>query len=191
MYKQIIIARKDLNMSAGKLAAQVSHASMAFLTTIIRNNTVKRYDNLYIAWESKKDNKPQWYRRPDLHEWAKQARERGEDYFYAQPVNPKDPYGKLEFREGDNSMIRQQLIALLSKTGDNDTEVYMRGNNSFIIPITDAIIMGDGSGKDEICLIDGDVEISIDKAMIDLKEQTDNRNIVKISLPLTNNQIHI
>lgn len=38
MYKQIIIARKDLNMSAGKLAAQVSHASMAFLTNEIRNN---------------------------------------------------------------------------------------------------------------------------------------------------------
>ena len=29
--RQVIIARKDLNMSAGKLAAQVSHASMAFL----------------------------------------------------------------------------------------------------------------------------------------------------------------
>lgn len=38
MYKQIIIARKDLNMSAGKLAAQVSHASMAFLTNEIRND---------------------------------------------------------------------------------------------------------------------------------------------------------
>lgn len=37
MYKQIIIARKDLNMSAGKLAAQVSHASMAFLTKQIIN----------------------------------------------------------------------------------------------------------------------------------------------------------
>ena len=36
MYKQIIIARKDLNMSAGKLASQVSHASMAFLTNAIR-----------------------------------------------------------------------------------------------------------------------------------------------------------
>ena len=36
MYKQLIIARKDLNMSAGKLAAQVSHASMAFLTNIIK-----------------------------------------------------------------------------------------------------------------------------------------------------------
>lgn len=41
--KQLIIARKDLNMSAGKLAAQVSHASMAFISTTIRNNT--KYDN--------------------------------------------------------------------------------------------------------------------------------------------------
>ena len=38
MYKQIIIARKDLNMSTGKLAAQVSHASMAFLTNTIRRD---------------------------------------------------------------------------------------------------------------------------------------------------------
>lgn len=38
MYKQIIIVRKDLNMSPGKLVAQVSHGSMAFLTWFIRNN---------------------------------------------------------------------------------------------------------------------------------------------------------
>ena len=31
--RQLIIARKDLNMSPGKLAAQVSHASMAFCLT--------------------------------------------------------------------------------------------------------------------------------------------------------------
>lgn len=41
MYKQIIIARKDLNMSTGKLAAQVSHASMAFLTNEICNEWSK------------------------------------------------------------------------------------------------------------------------------------------------------
>lgn len=40
MYKQIIIARKDLNMSPGKLAAQVSHGSMAFLTWMIRNKAM-------------------------------------------------------------------------------------------------------------------------------------------------------
>lgn len=44
--KQLIIARKDLNMSPGKLAAQVSHASMAFLTSQIRNKGQKYiYDN--------------------------------------------------------------------------------------------------------------------------------------------------
>lgn len=41
MYKQIIIVRRDLNMSPGKIAAQVSHASMAFLTNAIRENTCK------------------------------------------------------------------------------------------------------------------------------------------------------
>lgn len=41
IYKQIIIARKDLHMSPGKLAAQVSHASMAFLTNAIRKNPGK------------------------------------------------------------------------------------------------------------------------------------------------------
>lgn len=38
MYKQVIIARKDLNMSPGKLAAQVAHGSMAFLTNKIRKD---------------------------------------------------------------------------------------------------------------------------------------------------------
>ena len=48
MYKQIIIARKDLNMSYGKFSAQVSHGSMAFLTTMIRNN--------YSQWVSSNDS---------------------------------------------------------------------------------------------------------------------------------------
>lgn len=34
--RQIIIARKDLNMGPGKLAAQVAHASLAFLSNKIR-----------------------------------------------------------------------------------------------------------------------------------------------------------
>lgn len=35
-YRQVIILRKDLDMSVGKLMAQANHASMAFLTTWIR-----------------------------------------------------------------------------------------------------------------------------------------------------------
>ena len=37
--RQLIIARKDLNMSAGKFAAQVSHASMAYLKNIAGRKT--------------------------------------------------------------------------------------------------------------------------------------------------------
>ncbi len=40
--RQLIIARKDLNMSPGKLAAQVSHASMAFLSRIIREGGLQK-----------------------------------------------------------------------------------------------------------------------------------------------------
>lgn len=60
--RQLIIARKDLNMSAGKLAAQVSHASMAFLTAPLRNakgdkNRIKRIENGDYVFEIK------WTRR--------------------------------------------------------------------------------------------------------------------------------
>lgn len=40
--RQLIIARKDLNMSTGKLAAQVSHASMAFLSHMIREGGLQK-----------------------------------------------------------------------------------------------------------------------------------------------------
>ena len=36
--KQVIVVRKDLKMKAGKLAAQVSHASMAPITSRLRDN---------------------------------------------------------------------------------------------------------------------------------------------------------
>lgn len=58
--RQLIIARKDLNMSAGKLAAQVSHASMAFLTAPLREtkddkNKIKRIENGEYVFEIKID----------------------------------------------------------------------------------------------------------------------------------------
>ena len=40
--RQLIIARKDLSMSSGKLAAQVSHASMAFLSHMIQEGGLQK-----------------------------------------------------------------------------------------------------------------------------------------------------
>lgn len=53
-YKQIIIARKDLKMSVGKICAQVSHASMAFLTNKIKNNS-KLVHTIFF------DDECEWY----------------------------------------------------------------------------------------------------------------------------------
>lgn len=92
MYKQIIIARKDLNMSPGKLAAQVSHGSMAFLTWMIRNNITRIINEKRgRAWEYA--DKPQYYRHPDLNEFAEIARQNGKRLFYYKPLNPNNPYG--------------------------------------------------------------------------------------------------
>lgn len=99
MYKQLIIVRKDLPMQKGKISGQVAHASMAFLTKMMQSNTTKVVENCYATWEDKVKNKPQFYKRVDLHRWAQEARERGEDYFYARPVDPSNPYGELELCE--------------------------------------------------------------------------------------------
>ena len=67
--RELIIARKDLNMSAGKLAAQVSHASMAFISHMILNSgtskrlsldtgEVERYE---IFMEMDPDVYEQWF----------------------------------------------------------------------------------------------------------------------------------
>ena len=50
-YKQVIVVNKELNMSKGKMAAQVSHASMAFITKMIQEHTGKVVENRYNAWE--------------------------------------------------------------------------------------------------------------------------------------------
>lgn len=53
MYKQIIILRKDLGMSLGKTCSQVSHGSMAFLTSLIRdpNNTTQLTKAHFKKWD--------------------------------------------------------------------------------------------------------------------------------------------
>lgn len=98
-YKQVIVVNKELKMSFGKMSAQVSHGSMAFLTRMIKNNTTMCIDGRYPVWENNEHTKPQLYKRNDLNTWAQEARDRGEDCFYARPVNPNDPYGELKHCE--------------------------------------------------------------------------------------------
>lgn len=85
MYKQIIIARKDLSMSAGKLAAQVSHASMAFLTTAIKYNLHTRwvYETAYTGYPNKMYGP---YRHPDFYKAEVAAYKEGKTWFYMKPL---------------------------------------------------------------------------------------------------------
>lgn len=56
----------------------------------------KVYTNQYLADDN---GKPMLYRRDDLSRWAKEAFERGEKFFYAEPVDKDFPYGKLQLTE--------------------------------------------------------------------------------------------
>ena len=66
--RQLIIARKDLNMSPGKLAAQVAHAAMAFITAPMRrippNKVYKDGEVIAVM--------PQMFMQVDVYnEWIK------------------------------------------------------------------------------------------------------------------------
>ena len=111
--RQLIIARKDLQMSPGKLAAQVSHASMAFLTVQIRQNAHKVW-KYKTAPTMEKDlitgeTKPIWYRRTDLGMLAAEALAEGKLHFTYRPVDPNDPYGKLERCENEYDSYRAEM----------------------------------------------------------------------------------
>lgn len=102
-YKQIIIVRKDLGMSIGKICGQVSHASMAFLANEIKNAAEKLYDCQKLPTTQinpvTNEKFPMTYKRTDLTQFAKEAFEAGKKCFYVKPVDPSDPYGKLELCE--------------------------------------------------------------------------------------------
>ncbi len=63
----------------------------------IKNLFEKRLINAYKAIDN--NGLPYLYKRNDLCTWAEEAYERGEKYFYCRPVDPDNPYGKLELCE--------------------------------------------------------------------------------------------
>lgn len=62
----------------------------------LKNCFSKVYTNAYRADDN---GKPMLYRRDDLSQWAKETFERGEKFFYAEPVDKDFPYGKLQLTE--------------------------------------------------------------------------------------------
>ena len=90
--RQLIIARKDLGMSPGKLAAQVAHASMSFLSLAIRNSADEhalcRKCSVWSRPETHGLRKqalarvPATFKQPDLNRWAAETRDSGGSYFY-------------------------------------------------------------------------------------------------------------
>lgn len=65
--KQVIVVRKDLNMRKGKLAAQVSHASMAFLTRSMSPVWItKKEGDAYFRTEILKETK-------EIEHWLKSS----------------------------------------------------------------------------------------------------------------------
>ena len=103
--RQLIIARKDLQMSPGKLAAQVSHASMAFLSNMIRDKAqpVWRFRTMPCVIRNRKTGEKKYrpYKRGDLSMFSKQAYEAGQECFTVRPVDPDRPLGKLEVCENE------------------------------------------------------------------------------------------
>jgi len=118
--KQLIIARKDLNMSPGKLAAQVSHASMAFLTKALREKGKKVLDCDSIStmtYDREGNKQHRLYKRNDLCTWAEEAFNRNEPIVYFRPVDPDNPYGTLELC--DPTYHYESKISIDIDTWDN------------------------------------------------------------------------
>ena len=63
--RQLIIARKDLHMSPGKLAAQVAHASWAFMSHCIKNAIIRNAelnnDKYSFGLSISKDIAEEWF----------------------------------------------------------------------------------------------------------------------------------
>ena len=102
--RQLIIARKDLNMSPGKLAAQVSHASMAFISWAINCNAkpVMKYSIVNVYGKELKTGEkiPKIFFGAELAELARQTRAAGRDSFTYRTVKDGE-HTKYEFCENE------------------------------------------------------------------------------------------
>ena len=114
--RQLIIARKDLNMSPGKLAAQVSHANMAFISKAINCNvkpimkysTVNVYRKDFITGKMK----PNMFMVGELSELADQARNAGRDSFTFREIQDGD---RTKYELCENEVEKYECSFFLDK----------------------------------------------------------------------------
>ena len=89
--RQLIIARKDLCMSPGKLASQVAHASNAWFMELIRNNAKNMMDSEFrkmrVYNPAYVDKRIIKYKDPDLSKWCSEAAAQGENCFYVRQIS--------------------------------------------------------------------------------------------------------
>lgn len=84
-YRRLFIMRKDLNMSPGKLAAQVAHCAEAYWTNELKKYTTKKFLNMYLAVQP--DGKQRHYLLSSLDDLAHEEYEKGNYYFFANKNN--------------------------------------------------------------------------------------------------------
>lgn len=86
-----------------------------------------RYDvNISRRFDAIENGKPMLYRREDLTQWAKEAFERGEKYFYCKPVDEKNPYGSLVLCEPE---YKYRLLRTLTEKEYNNIFQNIEKNN--------------------------------------------------------------
>jgi hypothetical protein len=86
--------------------------------------------NLYLSYHMTTNDNGKiektllWYRHPDLYKFAKEAFEKGQDYFCCEPKDPKNPYGHLHLvdtiRYNYNLTINQEEYDIIFGEDNND-----------------------------------------------------------------------
>jgi len=95
--KQVIVIRKDLNMRTGKIAAQASHASMAFLTKGMRASYTHDYSTTLGVFETRHYNTEQ---AEEITHWLENSFRKICVY-----VNSEEELHELHQKALDNGLI--------------------------------------------------------------------------------------
>jgi len=92
--RRLFIIRKDLHLTAGKLAAMVSHCAEAYWLNLLMRSYVK--DNEFDVLPVEIPGDPDYwtlYRHPAVYEAAKAAHERGDKTFVYKSENSRPTMG--------------------------------------------------------------------------------------------------